>query len=164
MRKEEEMQTWQAPFVILAAALTLSTAAAAGESEPKQRIAINASVIGEAFALVPLQPGTVKRDSGRMSGDWRSAPGRDIVRNGQTVGIYTNTWTLGGKRGTLTIRERTQWVSAGADGNGDGEEDYVAIGTWKVVRGTGAYAGLTGGGGSGHAGLGRPWNARFEGS
>jgi hypothetical protein len=157
------MQIRHTRFLVLAAALALAATAAAGPTATKQRIAINASVIGEAFALVPLQPGTLKRDSGRLSGNWRSSPGRDIVRNGQTVGIYTNTWTLGGRRGTLTIRERTQWVSAGADGNGDGEEDYVAIGTWKVVRGTGAYAGLTGGGGSGHAGLGRPWNARFEG-
>jgi hypothetical protein len=148
---------------LLAAALALATTAAAGPTATKQRIAINASVIGQEFILVPLQPGTLKRDSGTTTGNWRSAPGRDIVRNGQTVGIYTNTWTLGGKRGTLTIRERTEWVSAGADGNGDREEDYVAIGTWNLVRGTGAYAGLTGGGGSGHAGLGNPWNARFEG-
>jgi hypothetical protein len=79
------------------------------------------------------------------------------VRNGQNVGIYTNTWTLTGKRGGFTVRELIEWVAVEAG------EDGVAIGTWKIVRGTGKYAGLTGRGGSGHAGLGSPWYARFEG-
>ena len=56
-----------------------------------------------------------------------------------------------------------EWVDIGSDGNGDGQEDGVALGTWKVVRGTGQYAQIAGGGRSGHAGLGRPWNARQEG-
>ena len=55
------------------------------------------------------------------------------------------------------LRERNEWVSVG---NGD---DSVALGTWNVVRGTGQYAGLAGSGRSGHAGLGTPWYARYEG-
>jgi hypothetical protein len=35
--------------------------------------------------------------------------------------------------------------------------------TWKFVQGTGQYAGLVGGGRSGHAGLGTPWYARYDG-
>ena len=37
--------------------------------------------------------------------------------------------------------------------NGDAFPDSVALGTWKVVRGTGQYAKIAGGGRSGHAGL-----------
>ncbi len=57
----------------------------------------------------------------------------------------TNTWTMTGKRGRLTIRERIEWVDTGINGNGDGQHDEVATGTWKVVRGTGAYARIAGG-------------------
>jgi hypothetical protein len=41
--------------------------------------------------------------------------------------------------------------------------DSIGIGTWKVVRGTGQYAGIVGKGRNGHAGLGSPWYARYEG-
>ena len=47
--------------------------------------------------------------------------------------------------------------------NRDSVDDSVASGTWTVVRGTGDYAGVTGSGRSGHAGLGNVWNARYEG-
>jgi hypothetical protein len=47
--------------------------------------------------------------------------------------------------------------------NGDAFPDSVALRTWKVVRGTGQYAELAGGGRSGHAGLGRVRTARQEG-
>ena len=85
------------------------------------------------------------------------------MRDGQRVTVYTPTWTLDGKRGTLTIRERNEWAFLGSDANRDGIEDAVAFGTWKVVRRTGQYAGTTGGGRSAHAGLGENWNARYEG-
>jgi hypothetical protein len=72
-------------------------------------------------------------------------------------------WTLVGTRGTLTIREGSFWVDTGSDVNRDGFDDGVAQGTWKIVRGTGEYSGVTGSGGSGHVGLGNVWNARYEG-
>lgn len=149
---------------VLVAAVPLTSVAAAGPAATKQRIGINAKILPEGtFVFTPLKAGALKRDSGTITGNWRTAPGRDVIRNGQKVGIYTNTWNLSGKRGTLTIRERIEWVDTGNDGNGDGEDDGIAVGTWKVVRGTGQYAGIAGRGGSGHAGLGSPWNARFEG-
>jgi hypothetical protein len=86
------------------------------------------------------------------------------MRDGQQVTIYDGgVATLTGKRGTLTIRGRSEWVGLGRDGNGDGEVDSIAIGTWKVVRGTGQYAGIVGKGRGGHVGLGSPWYARYEG-
>jgi hypothetical protein len=135
------------------------TSAAAAEPAAKQRVAINMKIIPEStFVLTPLQPGTLKRDSGTISGNWRSIPARDAMREGQKVAIFDGVvWTLTGKRGTLTIRERNEWVAV------ESGEDSVAIGTWKVVRGTGQYAKIAGHGRSGHAGLGSPWYARYEG-
>ncbi len=101
--------------------------------------------------------GALTGDSGTISGNWRSVPGRTVMRAGQKVWIASALWTYTGKQGTLTIRERNEWVAV------ESGEDGVAIGTWKVVRGTGQYAGVTGNGGSGHAGLGTPWYARYEG-
>jgi hypothetical protein len=151
-------------LVALVTAVFLTSVAAADPAATKQRVAINAGILPDAtFVLTPLRAGALKRDSGYFSGNWRSAPGHDVIRNGQKVGLYTNTWNLAGKRGTLTIRERIEWFDVGSDGNGDGDGDGVAIGTWKVLRGTGAYANIAGSGGSAHAGLGHPWNARFEG-
>jgi hypothetical protein len=101
--------------------------------------------------------GVLTGDSGTISGNWESVPGRNVMRAGQKVTIFNVFWTFTGKQGALTIRERTEWVAVELG------EDSVALGTWKVVRGTGQYAGITGSGGSGHAGLGTPWYARYEG-
>ena len=151
----------KAGLVVLAMllAITLSSVAAAGPTATKQRVAIDMKIIPEStFVLTPLQAGALKRDSGTVSGTWRSVPGRDVIRDGQKVTIYDGgVWTLTGKRGTLAIRERNEWVAV------ESGEDGVAIGTWKVVRGTGQYAGIVGKGRSGHAGLGSPWYARYEG-
>ena len=153
------MRAREAALAVVAAAVTLVSVAAAGPEATKQRVAINAKILPQGtFELTPLQAGTLKPDSGSLSGNWQSVAGRDVMRNGQKVTIYSGgTWTLTGKRGTLTIRERNEWVAVELG------EDAVAIGTWKVVRGTGQYGGLTGSGGSGHAGLGTPWYARYEG-
>ena len=149
-------------LAVVVAVFTLASVAAAGRDATKQRVAINAKVRPEGtFVLAPLRPGAIRRDSGTFSAAGGS--GRTVIRNGQEVLIYTNTWKLAGKRGSLTIREQIEWVSIGRDGNRDGQDDTVATGTWKVVRGTGAYAGIAGGGGNGHAGLEVGWIARYEG-
>ena len=86
------------------------------------------------------------------------------MRDGQKVTIYDGgRITLTGKLGTLTIRDRNEWVDLARDGNGDGQNDGIGTGTWKVVRGTGQYAGIVGKGRDGHIGLGSPWYARYEG-
>lgn len=158
------MKTRHAVLVALAAAVALVSVASAGSDGTKQRVAITARILpgGEAV-LTPLKDGALKRDSGRFDGEWSSTPERTVMLKGQEIGIHPAVWTLKGKRGTLTIRERTEWVDIGIDGNEDGLDDGVAFGTWKVVRGTGQYARIAGGGRSGHAGLGHEWNARYEG-
>jgi hypothetical protein len=149
-------------LAVLVAAVTLTSVAAEGTAATKQRVAIDARVLPQStFVLRPLKAGALKRDSGTI--DRRQDSERSVVRNGLRVMITTNTWDLTGKRGTLRIREQVEWVNIEADGNGDGSKDSVATGTWKVVRGTGVYAGVTGRGRSGHAGLGHPWNARYQG-
>ena len=152
-------------LVALAVAVTLASAAAAGPNAAKQRVAIDMKIYPqETFVLTPLQTGSLKTDSGTISNNCASIPGRDVMRDGQKVTIYDGgVATLTGKRGTLTIRDRNEWVDLERDGNGDGELDAIAIGTWKVVRGTGQYAGIAGKGRNGHVGLGSPWYARYEG-
>ena len=151
--------------VVLAAAVMLTTAAAAGPDVARQRVTLNAKIVpGGTFVLTPMQSGALKPDSGTVDGNWQSIPERRVERDGQTVSIYHAVlWTVTGKRGTLTIREHSEWVDVGSDVNGDAFPDAVGVGTWKVVRGTGQYKKLAGGGGSGHMGLGRTWVARFEG-
>ena len=151
------MRFTTAALVVLATAIALASVAAAGPGATKQRVAIETRIIPQGtFVLTPLAAGTLKRDSGTVSGTWQSQPGRRVMRAGQEITVYNGPWTFIGKLGTLTIRERNEWAAVGGD-------DGVALGTWKVVRGTGQYAGLTGSGGSGHAGLGTPWYARYEG-
>ena len=144
-------------------AVTLASVAAAGPDAAKQRIAISSKLQPEqTFVLTPFKTGALKRDSGRVS--IVSDNGRDVMRGGQEVTIHQGTLTLEGKRGTLTIRERNEWVAVSNENAlGFAFPPGVAIGTWKVVRGTGRYAQVTGGGRSGHAGLGNPWLARYEG-
>jgi hypothetical protein len=152
------MKTRHAVLVSLAAAVTLTSVAAAGPDAAKQRVVINMKIIPqEKFVLTPMNTGVLRGDSGTISGNWASVRGRNVMRAGQKVTIFNVRWTFTGKQGVLTIRERSEWVAVELG------EDSVALGTWKVVRGTGQYAGITGSGGSGHAGLGRPWYARYEG-
>lgn len=165
-RTRRPAASWRlAPTMLFfAAAVVVTSVAAAGPAATKQRLVIDVKILPRStFVLTPLGGGTLERDSGTVSGNWRSLAGRNVTRNGQKVTIYNVLWTLEGKRGTLTIRERNEWVDTGSDANRDGSDDVVALGAWKVVRGTGEYAGLTGSGGSGHAGLGSVWNARYEG-
>ena len=146
----------------VAAAVTLASVAAAGPEATKQRVAITIEGLPNAsFVLTPFKAGALKRDSGTGSITYGSP--RVVIRNGQRIDIYSGVYTFAGRRGSLTIRERNEWRDTGSDGNGDGNLDGVAVGTWKVVRGTGEYEGIVGSGGTAHAGLGNPWNARLEG-
>jgi hypothetical protein len=115
------------------------------------------NVSGGKFVLTPLRVGTLKRDSGTESAG-TLPPERVVMREGQRVAIYDPIFeTLKGRRGSLVIRSRIEYVDAG---NGY----HVGTGTWKVVRGTGQYAQITGGGRRGDVYIDRgPWSGRNEG-
>jgi hypothetical protein len=148
-------------LVVLAAGVTLTSVAAAGPEAAKQRVAIDIQG-GQSFTLYPLQAGALKRDSGPSTEDHQS--GRSFMRQGQQVSIYNLTYTLSGKQGNLTIQERNEWVDVSQkNARGFDYRPGVAIGTWKVVRGTGAYAKVVGGGRTAHAGMGKQWFIRLEG-
>ena len=56
----------------------------------------------------------MKGDSGTINSNWLSVPGRNVMRDGQKAMIYNPAvTTLTGKRGTLTIRDRNEWVDLG---------------------------------------------------
>ena len=80
-----------------------------------------------------------------------------MQRDGQEVFRWEcRAWTFTGKRGTLVLRSQFTWIEAGGPYN-------IATGTWKVVRGTGQYAGVTGGGRSAQVGAPSGWLARYQG-
>jgi hypothetical protein len=155
------MNTPQPIVLALAAAIALTSVAAAGPDAAKQRVAIVTKGVANSsspsrFVLTPLQAGALKRDSGTTEA---SLPGeRVVMRAGQKVSIYEPiVETLKGKRGTLVIRSRIEYVDAG---NGY----HVGTGTWKVVRGTGHYARVIGSGRRGDVWLDRgPWSGNNEG-
>jgi hypothetical protein len=121
---------------LAAMAVTLAAVAAAEPVATKQRVAIQEQ--GQAsFVLTPLTTGAIKRDTGTASFCcWTE---RHIVRDGQAIDINDPEMTLTLKRGTLVVRNRIEFVDI-PDGWA------VFTGTWKVIRGTGDYAGLSGGG------------------
>jgi hypothetical protein len=148
-------------LVVLAVGVTLTSVAAARPEAAKQRVAIDMEG-GQSFTLYPLRAGALKRDSGPSTADPRS--GRSFMRQGQQVSIYNITYMLSGKQGNLTIQERNEWVDVSQkNARGFDYRPGVAIGTWKVVRGTGAYAKVVGGGRTAHAGMGKQWFIRLEG-
>lgn len=118
------------------AAVTLTAVASAGSTAAKQRVAIQMRG-GDSFVLTPLTDGPIKPDTGVATFCcWTQRP---IVRDGQAIDVNNPQMTLTGKDGTLVTRNVIGWI--------DVPDGYsLFTGTWKVVRGTGAYAGLTGGG------------------
>jgi hypothetical protein len=165
LAREVLVKTRLTSVIALAVALTVASAAAASPDAVKQRIAISAKPDSSGpgqFVLTPLGSGALKRDSGKVRVAISGGP--TVTRQGQEVSIYDITFTYTGKRGSLTIRERSEWVDVSNE-NAPGV-DYrpaVAVGTWKVVAGTGQYAKIAGGGRSAHAGMGQQWFARQEG-
>ena len=138
-------------LIAAAAAVTLASVAAAGPDGGKQRVAIASKLYPErTFVLTPITSGALKRDSGTV----------EAIGASVDAGVFR----FKGKRGTLTIRVlQDEWVNCGDQVSG-GVIPAVNIGPWKVVRGTGQYAGVTGGGKSAQAGLGKNfWYARQKG-
>jgi hypothetical protein len=121
---------------LAATAATLAAVAAAGPVAAKQRIKIQVTA-GDSFVLTPLTSGAIKRDTGVATFCcWTQ---HSIMRDGQSIDINNPQMTLTGKRGTIVARNRVEWVDI-PDGGA------VFTGTWTVIRGTGDYAALSGGG------------------
>jgi len=145
-------------LVVLVAALTLTSVAAAGPDVTKQRAAIiatgpNFPIGAGEWELTPLQAGALEADSGTETATFKS---RVVRRGGLSVRLWDWTTTLKGKRGTLVIRELLEQVDVG---NGY----QVGVGTWRVLRGTGQYANLTWGGRELVVNTQQAWFARREG-
>ena len=123
-----------AAFAAIAA--TLAAVAAAGPHAAKQRVEIQVKD-GAPVVLTPLTSGAIKPDAGTATFCcWTQ---RSIMRDGQAIDINNPQWTLTLKHGTLVGRNQIGFVDI---------PDGLAVftGTWKVIRGTGVYAGLSGGG------------------
>ena len=120
------------------AAVVATHVASAGGQAATQRIAITSrGAAFETFVLTPLAPGAIVRDAGSSSACcWAR---RFLTRDGESVEIDNPLKTFVGKRGTFTWRAQISWVEAGANYT-------IGTGPWKIVRGTGAYAHLHGGG------------------
>lgn len=132
-----------AVLVAIAAAVSLTSVAAAGPEGARQQVEITAKGVaipftGSAkFVLTPLGAGALKPDSGTEASVVASQ--RAVTRDGQSAKIVTWVTTCKGKRGSFVLRVRIEHIDAG---NGF----HIGTGTWRFVRGTGAYAGITGGG------------------
>jgi hypothetical protein len=123
--------------LVVATAAVLATLAAAASPAAKQRVEIINGKDGASFVLHPLKSGAVKRDTGTFAACcWTN---RSVTRDGQSVDIDDPQITLTGEHGTLVLRNRIEFVDIPGG-------DAVFTGTWKVISGTGSYAGLTGGG------------------
>jgi hypothetical protein len=154
-RRREMNRKLTAVVAFAAAAVTLAAIAAAGPMAAKERVAIQVTGAKDSFVLTPLTTGAVKPDSGVATFCCWST--RHIVRDGQAIDVNNPQMTLTGKRGTIVARNRIEWI--------DLPDGWAAMtGTWKVIRGTGAYAGLSGGGlGAGVAVANGSGKSRFEG-
>ena len=135
------MKSRYAVLIALAAAVTVASVATASPEAAKQRVQITtsgpANSSGQKFVLTPLSAGPLESDSGTSTSV--VANQRTVTRDGQAAQIVTWVTTQKGKRGSFVVRARIEHIDAG---NGF----HIGPGTWKFVRGTGAYAGLTGGG------------------
>ena len=137
---------WRRPGVALVIAAVGLAAAASGASghvaATKQRIAIEGKLVlatnKGSWTLLPLSPGPLKKDSGTLVGVGIFKPA--IMRNGQKVTVIIGTDVMTGKSGKIVIKQRVESVQAGRGSLAD-------TGTFTFHGKTGAYKGVTGGGG-----------------
>jgi hypothetical protein len=136
------MKVRYAVLLATAATVALSISAAASPEALRQRVEITASGVANPssslkFFLSPATSGGLTYDSGTETSV--VAKQRDVMRDGQHAQIVTWVTTCDGKRGSFVLRVRIEHIDAGSG-------FHIGTGTWKFVRGTGAYAGVTGGG------------------
>jgi hypothetical protein len=125
--------------VLLAAVAVVAAVAAAAPASGKQRVQIESKGSNgdsfESFVLTPMSTGATQPDKGKIAYCcWTT---RHVVSAGETLDVNDPHATLTGANGTLRLRNRITWVDLPQGWS-------IFTGTWKVVGGTGAYAGLTG--------------------
>jgi hypothetical protein len=134
--------------VVLGTALVAGGTALAGSGASaarKQRIAIdivmNKPVVDKpdagTFILSPLTPGPLEADRGTVA--IPGLGGGTTLRNGMTVMSVGMGRDLKGRHGTFGLPVQF-------DENEMQNGVRVHVGTWKIVRGTGAYSGVSGSG------------------
>jgi hypothetical protein len=136
VRMNKARRCLAAGVALAATAVTLASVAAAGEATAKQRVTIKWQG-ASGFTLTPLTAGVLERDAGTVTFCcWHD---RTIVRDGLRIDTGDPRMTLVGKKGTLVANNQMEFR--------DVPGGYaVFTGTWKVVSGTGVYAGVSGGG------------------
>lgn len=128
-------KTMTAAAVLAIAAAILATVAAARPASAKQRVSIMHQ--GNSFVLTPTSSGAVQPDRGAFDACcWTT---RHVVVAGQLLDLNNPLLTFTGKNGTLKVRNQIVWIDVPGKWS-------IFKGPWKVVSGTGAYAGLSGGG------------------
>jgi hypothetical protein len=127
-----------AAVAIAVTAIVPPVLATAGGATTHQEVAFTyANGKGNAakMTLTPLTPGSVLADHGSTS--WCCWTEKTVQQDGQRLDVADPLATFVGRRGSLTWRERITWL--------DLTNGYsVATGTWRIVRGSGAYARLVG--------------------
>lgn len=125
-----------ATAALVVVATVVTGAASAGHASSLQRIALTFPAANtDTFVLTPLASGPIARDAGTSTDCCWSR--RFFKRDGQQVEVDNPLKTFVGKKGTFTWRAQISFLAAG-------HGYYVLDGTWKIVRGTGAYKHLTG--------------------
>jgi hypothetical protein len=158
--EEVHMKVHLAALVVLAVAFTLASAATGSPDAARQRVTITTQAPKTTkvspFVLTPMNTGPIKPDSGTWS--ISSEKTHEVMRGGQDVSVYVTTSTLKGKLGSIVVRVRQDWTEAGNGYNASAD-------TWTVIRGTGQYAQISGGGRGTSVWL-EPndhWSSRYQG-
>ncbi|HEU5214069.1 MAG TPA: hypothetical protein VFU30_00875 [Gaiellaceae bacterium] len=118
-------------------ATAFAAVAAGGTHSAGQRVRIEAKGAGRTFAFVlsPRSQGRLRRDTGPLAFCcWETS---SVTRAGAKLDVSNPRLTFAGKQGTLRIRDQIEFVPLP-------EGWSVFTGTWKVVGGSGTYAGVSG--------------------
>ena len=125
-----------------AVAAIVASVGSATHQATKQRVAIVLRVGfsgAGTFELIPLTPGPLKPDSGKVTGTGEH--NAVVIRDGQRLTTLAGTDELKGKRGSLALSETIEIAEIG-----DGYR--VTSGSWSfnIYTAKGQYKGFEGGG------------------
>jgi hypothetical protein len=121
--------------IAVAAAVLVGLASATGAATRQQIAFSYANGNASKVTLTPLTAGSVLADLGATS--WCCWTQKTIQQDGEQLDVNNPMARFAGKRGSITWREQITWVSL------DGGYS-IATGTWRIVRGSGAYQHLEG--------------------